>query len=45
MNNNEIKEVKMPNGETILEGMVYDQWGIPVTAILCEDNYLLELPF
>ena len=42
---NQIKVIKMQNGEVALEGIALDQWDIPTTFILFEDNYLLELPF
>ena len=40
-----LKIVSFPNGEEAIEGIVFDQWGIPTTALLFEDNELLELAF
>lgn len=41
----ELKVVSFPNGEEAIEGKVLDQWGLWVTALLFEDNELLELAF
>ena len=41
----ELKVVTFPNGEEAIEGTVLDQWDIPITALLLEDNELLELAF
>ena len=41
----ELKIVTFPNGEEAIEGIVFDQYGIPVTGLLFEDNELLELAF
>ena len=40
---NHITEDFRKNG--ILEGIVFDKWGIPVTGLLFEDNELIELAF
>lgn len=41
----ELKIVTFPNGEEAIEGFVLDQWGLWVTALLMEDNELIELAF